>query len=297
MELLRALAALAEPPRREHGAISRGAGLDGSPPVADHTGLFVLQLPPYASLYLNDPAMLGGEARDRMAGFWRALDLTPPPEPDHLTLLLACHAGLVEREGTAAAASATHWRRVRHAFFWEHLASWVFPYLSRLLELAPPFYRSWGTLLWEVLAAEVAVLGPPAALPAHLRAVPAAETAPAGSSVDEIVAFLLTPVRSGLLLTRADLVRASREVQHSMRLADRRHALRGLLIGTPDRMLDWLQREAQRQAAWGRHAPAAAAPVTRFWMARAAASVQLVTRLHDTLSQTTGALLREPTHA
>ena len=38
------------------------------------------------------------EARDRIAGFWRALGETPPPEPDHLTLMLASYAELRSRE-------------------------------------------------------------------------------------------------------------------------------------------------------------------------------------------------------
>ena len=37
--------------------------------------------------------MLGGEARDRIAGFWRALGLVPPPEPDHLAVMLGLYAG------------------------------------------------------------------------------------------------------------------------------------------------------------------------------------------------------------
>jgi sulfite exporter TauE/SafE len=38
--------------------------------------------------------MLGGAARERVAGFWRAVGLVPPPEPDHLAALLGLAAGV-----------------------------------------------------------------------------------------------------------------------------------------------------------------------------------------------------------
>src|SRR6185295_7023627 len=87
MELLRALAVLAEFPGPEHARLGELLQLPGAPSRAEHTELFEFQLWPYASVYLGPEAMLGGESRDRVAGFWRALQLTPPPEPDHLSVL------------------------------------------------------------------------------------------------------------------------------------------------------------------------------------------------------------------
>ena len=40
---------------------------------------------------------MGGLARERIAGFWNAVGLTPPPEPDHLAALLGLYASLTER--------------------------------------------------------------------------------------------------------------------------------------------------------------------------------------------------------
>ena len=39
---------------------------------AEHTEVFVLNCPPYASVYLGPDGALGGEGADRAAGFWRA---------------------------------------------------------------------------------------------------------------------------------------------------------------------------------------------------------------------------------
>ena len=96
MEIFRALGALLEPPSPGHERLAAALELGPLPPAADHTDLFDFQLYPYASVYLGAEGMLGGEARDRIAGFWRALGLTPPPEPDHLAVMLGLYAGLCE---------------------------------------------------------------------------------------------------------------------------------------------------------------------------------------------------------
>lgn len=95
MELFRALAVFAEPP--EGPEVARLAALLnlGEPPSAsEYTETFVFRLYPYASVYLGAEGMLGGEARARVAGFLAALGETPPPEPDHLSTLLATYARL-----------------------------------------------------------------------------------------------------------------------------------------------------------------------------------------------------------
>ena len=99
-ELLRALGAVADSPVAARAV----AGPLGLAPVgeAEHTEVFVLNCPPYASVYLGPDGALGGEGADRAAGFWRALAITPPAEPDHLSALLALYARL----GEAAADTA-----------------------------------------------------------------------------------------------------------------------------------------------------------------------------------------------
>ena len=53
-------------------------------------------------VYLGAEGMLGGAARDRVAGFWRALGLVPPAEPDHLAALLGLAAALADASATSA---------------------------------------------------------------------------------------------------------------------------------------------------------------------------------------------------
>ena len=89
MELFRALAVFAEPPTVKAARVAEAPELGELPTADEYTEVFVFQLYPYASVYLGAEGMIGGEARDRVAGFWRALGQMPPAEPDHLSVMLA----------------------------------------------------------------------------------------------------------------------------------------------------------------------------------------------------------------
>lgn len=258
MELFRALAACCEAP-----APAVAAALELPPPTAgEHTEVFGFQLYPYASVYAGAEGLLGGEARDRVAGFWRALGAMVPAEPDHLAALLGLHAALGDGAGERA-------RHARHALLWEHLLSWLPAWLARLDELAPPSYAGWGSLLRDALVAEAHELGPPAVRPLHLR------LAPPPDGVDA----LLVPVQSGVVITRADLARAARQLGLGMRHGERRFILDALLAQDPAAVLDWLAREADRQAAVLRAAPVSWRPAVEHWASRAESTAGTLGRL------------------
>lgn len=253
-EALRALAVLLEAPRPEHPAIAAALELPALPTGDEYTAVLVFQAYPYASVYLGAEGMLGGEARDRIAGFWRALGGEPPAEPDHLSILLA---------GVAALAESAPASSVRGALFWEHIASWMPPYLATLRRIGAPFHVAWADLVMTVLAELAADFGPPARLPLALRTAPALPGAPA--NLDELLATLLTPVRTGFVLVRDDLERAAAELGLGLRAGERRFALRSLLTQDPAAVLGWLAAEARAQAA----ALAALPPITAWWAGRA----------------------------
>jgi hypothetical protein len=286
MELFRALAVLAEPPGPGQVGVAATLGLPELPDPAEHTELFALQLYPYASVYTGAEGMLGGEARDRVAGFWRALHCVPPHEPDHLTVLLALHDALAEHErDDPDRARRVLWGRCRKALLWEHLASWLFAYLDKLSEIAPPFYRSWGALLADALAAEVDAVGPPDTLPLHLRRAPPLPD-PRAAGADAFLNGLLAPVRSGIVLTRADLARAARETGLGIRLGERRFILRALFGQEAGSTLAWLESEARARvlAHLARERPAGA--VARFWADRATATAGLLAELRRDVEAT-----------
>lgn len=275
-ELIRALAVLTEPPGPEQTRLGEVLGLDGGPDPAEYTEVFVLQLYPYASVYLGAEGMLGGDARDRVAGFWRALHRVPSPEPDHLAALLGLYAALAEHEiAEPEPPRRLMWRVSRKALLWEHLASWLFPFLDKLLEIAPPFYRSWAALLARTLAAEIEWAGPPDAVPLHLRLAPALPD-PRRDGAEAFVRGLLAPVRSGLVLTRADLARAARDLGLGVRMGERRFVLTALLSQEAHGMLAWLSAEARCWVARHGAREDVAGEVAKFWTGRAAAAAVLL---------------------
>lgn len=274
-ELLRALAVLSEPPSLESGRLARILGLEQGPTRADWTELFQLELPPYASLYLGSEGRLGGEARDRVAGFWRALGLVPPAEPDHLAALLGLYA-----EAGQSGAPETALR----AFLWEHLLSWLPLYLAKAQELAPDPYRRWAELLEEALLAEARTLPSEGLVPLQLReACPVPD--PRRDGADAFVDGLLAPARSGIVLTRADLRRAARDLSLGLRVGERSFVMRALLGQAAEATLGWLTVESERWAERHRRHGAVLAPVGELWAQRAERTAALLEGLATTIGK------------
>jgi TorA maturation chaperone TorD len=245
MELFRALAVLAEPPLEEAARVAEALGLGPMPGADEYTELFVFGLYPYASVYLGPEGMLGGEARDRVCGFWRALGRVPPAEPDHLAVMLALYARLVEmEEGESELVRRRSWRAARKAFLWEHLLTWLPVYLSKLVEVAEPFYRAWGELLAQALIEETKAVGRQERLPLALRDRPGLIDPRGDREVEEFLQSLLSPVRSGMILLRSDLARAAHSLGLGLRLGERKFILRTLLGQDARSVLDWLAQEA-----------------------------------------------------
>ena len=244
-ELLRALGAVAGDPA-DAGPACAALGWTG-PDNAEHTELFVLNCPPYAAVYLGAAGGLGGEAADRAAGFWRAIGVAPPAEPDHLTALLSLYASLGEAAGgTRSAATADALTRARQALFWEHLWPWLPGYLAAVADLGTPALASWARLAGRVLAAERGT-HPGGWLPLALRAAPPGPAGPGG--LDDLLDVLTCPVRSGLILTRRGLAGGAAAAGAGYRVGERRFTLRALLGQAPAETLGWLAGEAAR---WSR---------------------------------------------
>lgn len=260
-ELIRGLGALCERPGPGSSRIAAALGLPDPLPV-EHTDLFVQQLPPYASVYLDAEGKIGGEARDRIAGFWRAMHLSPPPEPDHLASLLGLWASITEE--SVKGTEPERRRLLHHAAFtlvWEHLASWLAPYLTRVAELSNEF-SPWADLVAAVIEDTLGSADPPD-LPIHLAVNHRELEGP-----DELVSYLLTPVRSGLVLTRADLKRAAGDLDLGTRIGERAFDLRSLLEQDGRAVIEWMASEAQRQANQYASFPLAPA-IGREWSTRA----------------------------
>jgi Nitrate reductase delta subunit len=278
-ELLRALGAVADSPAAAAGAC-HALGLADPGPAA-HTEVFVLNCPPYAAVYLGEAGGLGGEASDRVAGFWRAAGFTPPAEPDHLTALLSLYAGLGESAQEAGRAStAGALDRARRALFHEHLWPWLPGYLDAVSDLGIPALTAWAALAMRAVQAEHAALARETAgraagpLPLALRSAPPPTAA--GCDLSDLLTTLITPVRSGFILTRRRLAAGAEAAGVGYRIGERRFSLRAMLEQSPAENLGWLAGEARR---WQRRHAARAPgdPVYRWWAQRAQRTARMLT--------------------
>jgi hypothetical protein len=285
------------------------------------TDVFVMNLYPYASVHVGPEGMLGGEARGRVAGFWQALGILPPSEPDHLGTLLGLLAELVERESDEEEPAARLLLgRARAALLREHLEPWLPAFLGRVKELGGAYYAAWADLLMDALRHEASrgrelpsdrERTAQVEMPLHLRRVPGVPDPRAGEegraagatgwkvggtgaggrggpdretvgttpTGEDFLKALLAPVRSGMILTRSDLVRAGRELGLGTRMGERLYTLKAFLGQDPSSTLSWLAGEARRQASLHGEIEGFDEGVLAFWSERAAATARLLDEL------------------
>lgn len=269
-ELLRALGAIALDPPPGSSALCAAVGL---PAISGetYTATFILAAPPFAAIHLGAEGKLGGEALDRVEGFWRASGQQPPRDADHLGVLLMCYAQLREAAVTSAAAA-----RAAEVLFHEHIWSFAPGYLSAVATLGHPPATAWAELTRRALRAERTALpdqAGPYALPLALRSAPAPLSD--GASFDEVLDVAVAPVRSGIVLTQAELAAGAAQLGLGYRRGERRYALRALLEQDKARTLAWLGGLAERWQA--RHADAyGGTAVGRWWSGRAAHSARVL---------------------
>ena len=267
MHLFPLLGDMIEAPGAEQARVARMLGLPGEVNRRDYTNLFVIQLFPFASIYLSPSGLAGGAVRDRIAEYWNILGWPAPNEPDHAASLLksygALHPGY---RGEYISTSVS--QQCRPVFFWDAIASWMPLYLLRTRELSSAVYKTWSDVTADVIEAEAALLGPPEVLPLYLRSAP---LPPSITRPTEFIDALFAPVVSGVILARADLGRCAVANNLPLRLADRRYTLKLLLTENTAGVCAWLYDEVQRQAENIAMLPDVLAPVRAHWHERAVA--------------------------
>ena len=304
MELLRALGSLIEDPSSRHPRIARELGLPAAPRSSVHAAVVAFQRYPYASVHLGPEGMMGGEARDRIAGFRRALGMdgesgdeedpaaadpaaalegaaagerAAEGESDHLAALLALAAALERwQRDEADAARAALIAQARTTLAWEHVLSWTGPYLASFEGCGSPFHEAWAALTEDALEWLAADMDFPRTLPAALREAPPMAD-PRRDGGPAFVASLLAPVRSGMVVLRDDLVRLGAEAGLACRAGERRYVLGAFLAQDPRATLGWLAAHAREWS--GRAAGRGPAAIARWWSGRAETSAALMADL------------------
>lgn len=284
-ELLRALGAVSVTPPPHNALLC--ASLDiPAPSGAQHTDVFLLTAPPHASIHLGPEGQLGGEGLDRVAGFWRALGLRAPEDADHLGVLLMLYAQLGDCESTSPDSQRVRqMARSRTALFHEHIWSWAPGYLSVVADLAVPPLAIWADLTLAALQHEASMLEPPDTLPLALREAPPPL---GGDSLDEMLDAVLTPVRSGIILTQRDLMACAVHVGAGFRRGERKFALRALIHQEPALTLAWLAATARDWTTRHRPDPSQGNDPRQWWRQRAGRTAEALEGLRDAAPRVAG---------
>jgi hypothetical protein len=237
IEVLRALAVLSEPPSADQANV---ADLIGVPCLRGDEYMATFgRAHPYASFYLSAHRSLGGEAADRIAGFYRALEEPVPTAVDHAATVLGAYAKLMEREQEAYSGSRSNWGHIRATFLHEHVLSW-FPLLAESVARLAPAYRNWSRLAEAVLEHETGRTAYVATtLPtclSNLVAVPD----PRRLGLESFIPGLLTPSRCGTLITEVDLRQCATARSLDWRIGTRQFVLRSLMEQDVVAVLEWL---------------------------------------------------------
>jgi TorA maturation chaperone TorD len=150
---------------------------------AEYARLFLLNVPPYESLYLDEQQLLNTETTVAVVEAYRAGGYSPAGQvgaPDHVGLELAFVGYLALAESVALehgdAAAVASSRARQRAFLADHLGRWAPVWAVTLRRLArQPFYTALGDVIRDFALAdldsalegsEIAVVSPRPAAPA-----------------------------------------------------------------------------------------------------------------------------------
>lgn len=184
---------------------------------------------PYESLYRDEDLMLNTAAAERVAALYEACGFVPDPNvgaPDHLGLELTVLARLIATEAAALAngdAALRGWaRRQAATLLRQHLAGWA-PIWARTVQRIPahPFYQTVASLVVELIGSELERLaGEPVAVQEYIPLQPATPH-DEETDLNALIRHLITPVKAGFFLSRADCSALARQLGFAIPIGDR----------------------------------------------------------------------------
>jgi TorA maturation chaperone TorD len=250
-ELLDALAEVVENPD-PHPAILEILELEWT--RDGFTELFDFDLPPFASYYLTIGPVLGGEPVGYLRGLLSAY-LPPelqPSQPDSLALLLRLLALLLRQRSEDRA----------RVIFYEALSPWLGNYARAILSFAPPGLTRIGLLLDEVYQDWSKTIPSALSLPYLLRSAPEPLKM---MDRETVLDSLLSPVASGLILPRSELIRITHRHGLGIRPGGRRFSFQSLLDTSPSETLRAILDSVATQLNWYRSIDS---PIALWWHQR-----------------------------
>jgi len=229
--------------------LSASLGVQGVS-ASDLYQLFVKELPPFASIYLSSDGNIGGRSRSVIAGFYSALGIPTPSDPDHLAPLLRLLSEILNKEAELAGAGSNpedgsrlaSVSRARSVLVNDHLATWLPAYLLRAEEVAPRPLLGWVSCaldLFSVLVGECHYVAPGPQANDDGLVVP-------GSSA-ELISWITTPGRSGIMLTHWDIANLAQQLGLALRVGRKRFVLEELWTQAGDEIASCIEAMAVHQ--------------------------------------------------
>lgn len=271
---------------------------DADDAAADHHHLFGFNVYPYQSLFLDPVGLLGGHVTERVAQSYKRSGYQPgtaAESADHIGFELGQLAFLSAAEAEALASGEpevkrrTHVRQIRGrqlAFLDEHLLHWIGPLTLAVGQQGQPFYSALAEVTFDLVQEQAAELYSESGRP--FKGEQSAPVIPdlledEGTGLKEIVEFLLTPIHSGIYLSRDDIGRLARQqgvprgfgdrqllLLNLLRSAAKYEALREVIDGLEGLARQWEAAYAKMAATVGAGGPAA------MWRFRAGETVTLL---------------------
>lgn len=235
------------------------AQADADDAAAAHYRLFGLNVPPYASLFLDEEARLAGPVAGRVRRWYEQIGFSASAsdeEPDHLGVELRFLALLSGAEADAQrdenSDDVDDLRRLQRHLLDGHLLWWLPGLAYALQEQGHPFYTRLATLTLDLVLDHRAALGEPVAANRPPLPPPDLDLDDARTSLKDIARFLTVPARCGLYLSRDDITRLGRADDLPRGFGGRMQMLVNLLRSAAefDRMEALLDRLSTQVEAW-----------------------------------------------
>ncbi|MCB0064297.1 MAG: molecular chaperone TorD family protein [Caldilineaceae bacterium] len=275
--------------------------------AATHQELFGFNLFSYESMFLENAGLLNGEGSDAVAAAYRAFGYAPTMRagaPDHLGEELGALAHLCTAEADAwedgNRAIAQRMQREERQFLQTHLLRWLYPCVTAIQRHEDPFFAYVATVTAELTAAHYAALvavvptETPVARPVWALPAPPTLLQDARTSLKDIAHFLITPVYSGIFLSRASINRLGRTQRLPRGFGSREQMLTNLLRTAAQyellsALLGDLVQEFHLWQQTYQNVLTANAHLAEFvkpWLTRAGATVELLAEMDKTLMHT-----------
>ena len=192
--------------------------------------LLISELPPFASIYLSLDGNIGGESQAEIAGFYRAISVKVPPNPDYLSSMLYLLGQIITKEAELSDNETPRLKAIEAAkltLMQQHLAPWLVPYLMRAEQIAGSDASVWVALTLDLIASILESSEFSFQRQTIYSDLDQSQIESFANSV-EFIDWITSPRLSGVILAPSDLVKIAKSLGLATRIGRKRFVLEGL---------------------------------------------------------------------